>query len=286
MAAGRLGVRTLRAAAGVAGDVSERAIAPLGLLADEIPNQRAALKQLAHRPWPLPERPWLQGQTWNDLLFAHWRVEPAAVEPLIPPPLRLDLYEGHAWLGITPFLLSGARPRGVPPLPWLSRFPELNVRTYVDFAGKPGIYFFSLDAARLAAVAAARRSYRLPYFHAQMQAHRRGDTVHYHSRRIDRAGPPAEFRAAYRPAGPRLPQEDGSLPRWFAERYCAYVVDEQHRVLRADIHHRPWPLQPATAEIAVNTMVQPLRFELDESPLLHYSVRQDTVIWRLEPVGT
>jgi uncharacterized protein YqjF (DUF2071 family) len=225
------------------------------------------------------------GQTWNHLLFAHWQLEPAVLEPLIPSPLQLDQYEGNAWLGVTPFLLTGARGRGMPPLPWLSRFPELNVRTYVEFAGKPGIYFFSLDAGRRAAVAAARRGYRLPYFHADMCVERRGEEIRYRSTRIDGSGPEAELRATYRPTGSRLPREKGSLERWLAERYCVYVVDQRRRVLRGDIHHRPWPLQPATAKINVNTMVRPLGLQLEGSPLLHYSVRQDTLIWSLEPVA-
>jgi uncharacterized protein len=133
-------------------------------------------------------------------------------------------------------------------------------------------------------VAAARRSYRLPYFQARMRAERRGDAIHYDSRRTDRSGPQAEFSAEYRPAGACLPQDD-SLGRWLAERYCVYVVDERHRVLRGDIHHRPWPLQPATAELRLNTMARPLGLELDDAPVLHYSVRQDTLIWSLEPVS-
>ncbi|HEX2234011.1 MAG TPA: DUF2071 domain-containing protein, partial [Thermoleophilaceae bacterium] len=99
---------------------------------------------------------------------------------------------------------------------------------------------------------------------------------------IDRSGPAAELRISYRPTGPGLPVRDGSLERWLAERYCVYVVGERQRVLRGDIHHRPWPLQPAAAEIEVNTMAHPLGVELDAEPLLHYSARQDTLIWRLE----
>ena len=275
----------LRTAARTAIEGLERAVAVLGPLADEIPEQRATLQERGHRPWPLPDRPWLMGQTWHHLLFAHWRVDPARIERLIPHPLTLDLRDGEAWLGVTPFVLRGLRGQGTPPFPWLSSFPELNVRTYVEFAGKSGIYFFSLDAARKAAVAAARRGYRLPYFHARMRAHVAGEEIRYETVRIDRSGPPAQLRAAYGPAGPRLPVEDGSLERWLAERYCVYAVDDRARVLRGDIHHRPWPLQPARADFEVNTMAQPLGLELDDGPLLHYSVRQDTVIWRLAPAA-
>jgi uncharacterized protein len=265
-------------------DAAELVVTPLGLVADEIPAQRRTLDELAHRPWPLLDRPWLMGQTWRHLLFAHWPVEPAALDPLVPSPLELDLHKGGAWLGVTPFVLTGLRGHGMPPVPWLSRFPELNVRTYVEYGGKPGIYFFSLDAARLAAVFAARRGYRLPYFHADMSAEVDGDEVRYQSKRTDSGGPPADLSLSYRPAGPRLPLVEGSLERWLAERYCVYVVDERRRVLRGDIHHPPWPLQPADAEIESNTMGRPLGLELGASPLLHYSARQDTLIWSLAPV--
>jgi uncharacterized protein len=272
----------LRAALRAVGDAAELLVSPVGLVADKVPSQRAGLAETAHRPWPLPARPWLIGQTWYSLLFAHWAVRPEALRPLIPQPLELDLRDGQAWLGVTPFVVGGLRLRGTPPLPWLSRFPELNVRTYVDYGSRPGIYFISLDAARLAAVAAARRAYRLPYFHAKMSARQRGGEVHYESERIDSSGPPAGLRACYGPTGPRLPVDDGSLERWLSERYCLYVVDEQGRVLRADIHHPPWPLQPAGATIELNTMARPLGLELVSGPLLHYSARQDTLVWALE----
>jgi uncharacterized protein len=272
----------LRAGLRAVGDAAERVLSAGGLVADEVSSQRAGLAETAHRPWPLPARPWLIGQTWYSLLFAHWAVRPEALRPLIPQPLELDLRDGQAWLGVTPFVVGGVRVRGTPPMPWLSRFPELNVRTYVDYGAHPGIYFFSLDAARLAAVAAARRAYRLPYFHAEMSARERGGKVHYESERIDRSGAPAKLRACYGPTGPPLPVDDGSLERWLSERYRLYVVDERGRALCADVHHPPWPLQPAGATIELNTMARPLGLELVFDPLLHYSARQDTLIWPLE----
>jgi uncharacterized protein YqjF (DUF2071 family) len=263
-----------------AAGAGELAVTPLGVVADEIPRQRAALRETDHRPWPLPDRPWLMGQTWYDLLFAHWPVEPELLRALVPRPLEVELRDGSAWLGVTPFRIGGLRSRGTPPLPWLSRFPELNVRTYVTYGGRSGIWFFSLDAARRAAVEAARRGYRLPYFHARMSARRTGTTVAYESNRLDE--PPARFSASYGPAGPRLQVETGSLERWLAERYCLYVVDERGRALRGEIHHAPWPLQPARATIAANTMAVPLGIELLGAPLLHFSERQDVLIWALE----
>jgi uncharacterized protein len=266
--------------AGLAADAGERLLTPLAAAVDEIGAQRRTLAQVEHRPWPLPARPWLMGQTWYHLLFAHWPVEASAIDRLLPPPLRAHRHDGSAWLGITPFTVAALRLHGSAPLPWLSWFPELNVRTYVEVDGKAGIYFFSLDAARRSAVAAARRGYRLPYFRARMSVERVGAEIRYQSERSDRAGPPAALRARYRPAGSRT---DDPLGRWLAERYCLYVVDERRRVLRADIHHRPWPLRPAHAEIERNEMATPLGLDLPGEPLLHYSARQDTLIWALAP---
>ena len=250
-------------------------------MADESSLQRRTLEETGHRPWPLPGGSWLQGQTWNDLLFAHWRVPAERLRRVMPPSLPLHLDEdGAAWLGVTPFVVSGLRLRGTPPLPWVSRFPELNVRTYVEVGGKQGIYFFSLDAGRAAAVVAARRTYRLPYFHARMRAGKVGARMDYESERIDSSGPAASFRGSYAPVGPRT---DDDLARWLAERYCAYTVDDEGRPLRIEIHHPPWPLQPAEGELDAQGMADQIGIELEGEPLLHFSARQDTLIWPLEP---
>src|SRR5262245_21709039 len=156
----------------------------------------------AHRPWPLPSGPWVMAQVWQDLLFAHWPIETAALRALVPASLALDTFDGRAWLGVVPFRMSGVRLRATPALPWLSAFAELNVRTYVTAEGKPGVFFFSLDAANPVAVAAARRFFHLPYFRARMSCRPDGDGIHYASRRNHRGAPPAELRGSSRPLGP------------------------------------------------------------------------------------
>src|SRR6266550_2938689 len=124
--------------------------------------------QTARRPWPLPSAPWLMTQSWHNLLFAHWPVNAETLRTKIPPGLPLDLFDGQAWIGIVPFRMTNVAPRFIPALPLLSEFAELNVRTYVTLGGKPGVYFFSLDAASSMAVAAARSMLHLPYFSATM----------------------------------------------------------------------------------------------------------------------
>jgi hypothetical protein len=221
------------------------------------------------------------GQTWDDLLFVHWPAPEDALRSCLPAGLELDLFDGEAWIGVTPFRITGLRARGLPPLPFASSFLELNTRTYVTAGGKPGIWFFSLDAASELAVEAARRSYKLPYFRADMRAGWRDGRLEYESRRRDPRGVPASFRASYRPVGEVLDADPGSLASFLTERYCLYTEDAG-RLKRAEIHHAPWPLQPAEAEIAENTMVPRGIEPLEDEPLLHFSARRDVVIWPLE----
>ena len=154
----------------------------------------AIVQDVAHRPWPIPNRPWVMTQTWHDLLFAHWPVDAQSLERLVPSPFELDLFEGRAWLGIVPFVMTNVAPRGVPAVPWLSSFPELNVRTYVRVGGRPGVYFFSLDAASALAVHAARLLLHLPYYWASMTVGTSSTWVHYRSHRRGHALSP-EFVA-------------------------------------------------------------------------------------------
>ena len=243
-------------------------------------RQAAVVEETAHRPWPLPETEWIQAQTWDHLLFAHWRVPEAELRRHVPVQLPLDIFDGSAWIGITPFRLAGLRVRGLLPVPYFSSFLELNTRTYVSLDGKPGIYFFSLDAESAFAVEAARRLYRLPYFRARMSA-LFGADISYSSERAE--GRRATFRGTYRPTGEPQPASPRSLEHFLTERYCLFTLHEG-RTHWAEIHHPPWPLQPAEAEIEENTM-PPEGIELGGEPLLHYSRRQDVVIWPLEAYG-
>jgi len=218
-------------------------------------------------------------QTWHDLLFAHWPVSFEQLRPLVPAQLSLDTFDGQCWIGVVPFWMSGVRSRGLPPVPGLSRFPELNVRTYVTHDEKPGVYFFSLDAANLPAVWGARAFYHLPYFWAAMKVIRQnGPTIIYRSSRRKN---PAEFHAVYSPNHPIQLREKGSLEHWFTERYCLYTVHQQ-RVFRCDIHHLPWPLQDAEAEILKNTVASPAGIILPATkPQLQFAERLDVLIWPL-----
>ncbi len=220
-------------------------------------------------------------QSWQDLLFAHWRVPGEHLRRVVPPELPVDTFEGTGWIGVVPFMIRGARLPLTPPMPWLSAFPELNVRTYVTVNGRPGVYFFSLDAASALAVFAARRTYRLPYFRAAMSSGRQGGEVVYSSERHSRGGEAAGFRARYRPHGPAFTAEPSSLEFFLTERYCLYTLDGRGRAHRAEIHHPPWALQAAEAQVERNTMVRPFGIDLPGEPVLHFAGRQDALIWPL-----
>ena len=227
-----------------------------------------------HRPWPLPEGTWANAQSWLDLAFLHWRVDEDELRRLVPDSVQLETFDGAAWLGVTPFLLQSFRLRGLPPLPGLSTFPELNVRTYVTRDDRPGIWFFTLDAANVVAVEAAKKLYRLPYQHARMRCERIGDYVHYESAR-----PGAAFSGRYRGDGALFNAEPGSLEDFLTERYCLYTEDGG-RLYRAEIHHPPWDLQRGEAVVDLNTMA-PLPLP-DDEPHVLFSPRQDVVVWALD----
>jgi uncharacterized protein len=241
------------------------------------------LPPAAHRPWPLPDGPWVMAQTWESLLFAHWPVAVPSMRALVPAQLPLDTFDGTAWIGIAPFRVTGLRGRALPAVPGLSSFPEINVRTYVTVDGKPGVYFFSLDAGSTLAVAAARILYLLPYFRARFGMTTADDRVRYTAERAVGRRRAVEFQAEYGPTGSVVHAERGSLDWWLTERYCLYAVDRRGGIYRAEIHHRPWPLQPAEAFMSRNTMVEPLGLELHGRPLLHFARRLDVRVWPLAP---
>lgn len=239
-----------------------------------------------HRLWPRPERPAVIGMDWNDLLFAHWPVDAGEMREHLPPGLTLDTFEGQAWLAVVPFWMDRVGPLWLRRMPWLSRFAEMNVRTYVTVGDRPGVYFFSLDAANPLAVSAARNGFHLSYFNARMSYRWEDGWMRYSSRRTHGGAPPGEFRGRYRPTGETFYVHPGSLEYWLIERYCLYAVDGRGRVYRGEIDHGPWPLHIAEAEIEVNTLAHGHGIELlDTAPLLHFVHRQDVLAWMPERVS-
>ena len=209
-------------------------------------------------------------QRWEDLTFLHWPFDVDAVQRLLPPSLSVDVVDGSAWVGLVPFRMTVTVP-GIAPVPWASRFLETNVRTYVvDADGQTGIWFFSLDAARLGAVAVARATYRLPYFWSAMSLQRRGDVVQYECRRRCPAG--GSRSSVTVEVGERyVVNELTDFDHRLTARWVLFSrAGKRHRYARA--WHPPWPLHRAQAVsvddqlLAAAGLSQPM-----DEPIVHYS---------------
>lgn len=224
------------------------------------------LPDARHRPWPCPSRAWAMRQTWSALGFLHWRVGVDALRQLIPAPLEIDTWEGSAWVGVVPFRMENVRLRALPPIPGTTAFPELNVRTYVTHGGKPGVWFFSLDASNLPVISVARAWYGLPYRRARMEVCEEEGRVSYDSERTARDGPAAVFRARYAPSGGEFRARPGTLEHFLAERYCLYAPARGGGLARAEIHHAPWELRPARVTIRENSMASAAGIALPPDP--------------------
>jgi len=223
-------------------------------------------------------------QSWGKLLFIHWAIDERLLRPLIPPALEIDTFDGTAWIAEVPFTMWDIRafPPYVPAVPGLRAMHELNVRTYVQFAGVPGVWFFSLDCNNAAAVLGARTFYYLPYYNAEIELNQHESIINYSSKRTDT--PLANFQASWEIGDPLLESTPDSLEYFLTERYCLY--SEHHgNLYRARINHPRWPLRHATLRSWSSLMTSPLALPLPkEDPLLHYAEELSVEIWSLEKV--
>ncbi|MGB7265429.1 MAG: DUF2071 domain-containing protein [Terracidiphilus sp.] len=251
---------------------------------------REYLVRTSHKPRPLPAGRWAMTQRWNDLLFAHWPIPAAQIEALLPEWLQADTCDGSAWLGAVPFWLDRIKIRGLPGIPGLRHFPDLNLRTYVRdrFTGTPGFYCFSVDSSNLLAVAVAHAIYHLPYRLAEMRLEPRSERefAFYSRRRFSRTE--VIFNARYRGLGPTRKSAEmrpGSFEYFFTERPCVFSTDRAGQPIRANLHQVPWPLEEAEAEIERNDLATAVGIDLpNQEPVLHYSRRLALYIWPAELV--
>lgn len=242
------------------------------------------LNHTSHRPWPLPSGPWLLYMEWHNLLFLHYPIDPEVLAPHIPEGLTLETHHGFAWLSVVPFQMKKTRPKGVFSVPSVSDFLELNLRTYVSAEGKPGVFFFSLDAQSPLAVRGARMGFHLPYFDARMRWEIQNGRTRYLSTRTHTGATAGDFEAFYKPLSPLPRAAKGSLDHWLTERYCLYSADKKGQIYRCDIHHEPWPLQAVQVQEKHNTLGNLLGMQLMKAELAHYAACLPVVGWGLERV--
>jgi uncharacterized protein YqjF (DUF2071 family) len=243
-------------------------------------NTTSALDRLAMRARP-DGQPAMR-QNWENLLFLHWAVDPDLLRPLMPPDLELDTFDGKAWIGVTPFALTGLQLLSLPPVPGLDSFLEINVRTYVHYKGIPGLWFFSLDASKMIPALAARVLFALPYFQAEMKSSRSGESFRFDSKRA--IEPAAHFHATWR-TGLRLREPAlHSLAFFLVERYC-FFADVGDGFTMTRIYHSPWILEEATVSSLQSTMVGTLGLpEPSDAPLAHFSHSMHVEIWAPAPI--
>jgi uncharacterized protein len=242
-------------------------------------DKATLLRTLDHRPRPLPRSPWVMQQSWKDLLFLHYRVPPAVLREKVPRSLDLDLFDGDAWVSVTPMKMRQVRMRWLPPIPTATNFLELNFRTYVRRRGEPGIHFFSLDTDSALSAWGARMSF-LPYYRARM-AMTGNAGFSFRSERLG-SEVPAFFEADYRP-GARITGMS-TLDAWLLERYRLFQQGLAGKVIAIDIHHLPWTLRQVDTRIRANTLAAPLGFALPvQEPVAHFSDGLDALVFPPRP---
>ncbi|MFD0693324.1 YqjF family protein [Paenibacillus sp. GCM10027628] len=214
---------------------------------------------------------WTMTQTWEHLLFAHWPVAPQTISKFIPGDLEIDTFDGQAWIGVIPFLMSGIRLRALPPIPLMSAFPEINVRTYVKTDQGSGVYFITLDASNPFVVGVAKLWYRLPYFFADLTFTHKRDSMEFKGQRLPFTRKAESFYGLYGPGSDPFVPQAGTLEHWLTERYFFYCSNAGG-IFQGEVLHEPWKLQSAVTMISQNTMTQSLHLHLPETPaVMHYA---------------
>lgn len=221
---------------------------------------------------------WLMRQTWEHLLFVHWRVPVSFLESIVPFPLKLDLFQNEAWVGLVPFEASHIRLRGLPKVPYFSRMMEFNIRTYVTYKGEKGVYFFSLDANQLAGVLLSRNVLHLPYFNAAIKKKEINGVRHLYLTRKQKGAAPAECEIRYNPVGEVFHSEIGSIEHWLTERYCLFNPCNGH-LYRGKLQHESWALQEARCEIVQDTLTKVYKRPSEQDKwLVHYSRKMNAEV--------
>jgi uncharacterized protein len=239
-------------------------------------------EKLRRRPVGRP----VMHQSWHDLLFLHFSVEPEVVQRLLPGGLQVDTFpkngEQRAWIGLVPFRMSGIRPHGMPAAPWLSAFPETNVRTYVHQEGRePGVWFFSLDAARWIACQIARATFSLPYYHSVMSVTREADRISYRSRRYNRSSGQPTLGIEARIGESAGTAEPGTLEFFLVERYLLYSL-RGGQLWKGQVHHVPYPLRAAELQTCDQSLVGACGIDCNEWEHVLFSDGVDVEVFGIQ----
>ena len=220
-------------------------------------------------------------QSWRNLTFLHWEIASEELEPLLPSGLKLDLFEGKAYIGIVPFEMKNIRPAWCPQVLGFN-FLETNVRTYVIHNQEPGVFFFSLDASSYIAVKVARWIWHLPYFHSAMTLSNKDAIYNYTLKRTDKVQ--SQIKIEVSETLP--PSEADSLEYFLLERYLLFT-ELRGQLLRGQVHHIPYPVRQAELIDFEDQLLEINNIGgISSSPdLVHFSQGVDVEIYPLEPTG-
>lgn len=214
-------------------------------------------------------KPWIASQEWHDVLFLHFQVDPHEIKPYILPELELDLFEDQAWIGLVLFKVKGNRLRWLPPVPGVSSFLQVNIRTYVTYKEMQGVYFLNLDVNNPMIVKMGKMRGLLPFRFADMQSIRSENTITFNNRCQSRKGAEEKLSVTFEPFDKVV--DKGAFERWFAERYHQWFKQNNH-LFRIDIQHLPWELQQVQYSVNANTKLSFLKHShLQNHPIAHYS---------------
>lgn len=237
-----------------------------------------------HLPFPMPKRRWSLRQNWINLTFLHWVVDPELLSPYIPKDLELDTFEGKAYVGTIPFIMEKVRPYFLPYLPFITTFPEFNVRTYVKKKGKAGVLFLTLDAQSHITCAYAPRAYGLPYKYAKANVNfSKGDYI-WHSKRTSDG---LELKGSSKSIGNIRKAEKDTLEYFLFERYCLYVSHKE-KLYMAYTQHNPWEYYDGEAIITKNSLTEFFNLGINNylSPdLVHVTRGVKVKTWNLESIN-
>ena len=233
-------------------------------------------------PVPTPRGAWIMGQRWEDLLFLSWPVPAESMRALVPAGIEVDTFEGSAWVSAVPFWMERAHFRGLPPIPFLASFAEVNIRTYVRAGEHRAVWFLSLDTQSHVNVFIARHAFHLPYYFAQVEM-KRADDVSFRS---EREGGVAGFEVAYRGDGEEFVPAEGTLEHFLTERYSMVCRSHDDHLFRGDIAHDPWRVRSATWTPARMDLVATLGLGLEsKTPVAFYAAATQVVLWAPVRIG-
>lgn len=229
--------------------------------------------------------PWVGQQEWRDILFMHWPVPYEILKPYVPAPFKLETYNRQAWVSVILLQAKNSRLRGMPTMMSYPSFLQMNVRTYINFDGEPGIYFFSVDANHKLTVTTAKGLLKLPYELAEMEMKRDKDHIMFKSKRkkVNQIVP--SITANYRPSLQRIAHQRGTLSHWLTERYCFWLINGK-RVMKGPLSHLPWELYDVTLDLNMTDMIPFLsdRYK-QENPLVHYAKSVNAYLYPFEQTG-